>query len=263
MSNERELTEKKGCPARDYAALPTRDILGISVTVATSAEATELLDGRLQKGTPTCVSYLNANSSNLAASQPELAAALRGHVVFNDGIGVDIASRILHGSVFPDNLNGTDFVPFFLRNTQHVLRIFILGGRSDIAEYAREKFRQLAPQHHYVGSHHGYFEKNDTPAIVDSIIAARADFILVALGTPLQEIWLAENFSATRCRLAFCVGGLLDFITGTKPRAPLWIRRIRFEWIYRLILEPRRMWRRYFLGNIRFLMRVARAAVTK
>jgi alpha-1,3-mannosyltransferase len=249
--------------AHNHTILHARDILGISVSVATSAEAIEFLDWQFQKGKPTCVSFLNANNSNLVESQPMLASALRGHVIFNDGIGVDIASRILHGSTFPENLNGTDFVPLFLRNTRHVLRIYVLGGRPDVAECAPKKFRELAPQHHYVGSQHGYFGKNEVPEIVDSIIAARADCLIVALGTPQQELWLAENFTATRCRLAFSVGGLLDFVTGTKPRAPLWIRRIHFEWIYRLILEPRRMWRRYVLGSIQFLVRVARAAMAK
>lgn len=264
MPNKPRLTDPTNAgPVRENTALPTRDILGISVSVATTQQALQFLDGRLQIKAPTEVSFLNANGSNLAAADPLLASALRRHVIFNDGIGVDIASRVLHGSAFPENLNGTDFMPYFLRNTRHVLRIFILGGHAEVIQRVFDEFRRLAPQHQYVGSHHGFFRTNEIPAIVDLIKRAQTDVLLVALGTPLQELWLADHFSATQCRLAFCVGGLLDFVSGAKPRAPVWLRRMRLEWIFRLMLEPRRMWRRYLLGNVRFLGRVARAAVTR
>jgi exopolysaccharide biosynthesis WecB/TagA/CpsF family protein len=259
MQNNHGLTESTMSWARDVTALPTRDILGIPVSVATKEEALRFLDDRLQQSMPTCVSFLNANGSNLAANQPLLAAAYHEFVVFNDGIGVDIASRMLHGNVFPDNLNGTDFVPWALCNTCHSLRIFILGGDEGVAQRGGAEFQRLAPQHHYVGSHQGYFDKNEIPEILASITHAQTDFLIVALGTPLQELWLAENFLATHCKLAICVGGLLDFISGTKPRAPKWMRQIRFEWLYRIMLEPRRMWRRYLVGNLRFLARVVRA----
>jgi exopolysaccharide biosynthesis WecB/TagA/CpsF family protein len=250
-------------PSPEGAGLPSRDILGISVSIATTQEAIGHLDDRVQKHIPTCVAFLNANTSNLAASQPRLEAVLKSWTVFSDGIGADIASRVLHGAAFPENLNGTDFVPLFLRDTRHVLRIFILGGRPDVLQRAVDEFRCLAPQHQYVGSQHGYFQPIEVPAIVETIKNAQADVLLVAFGTPLQEYWLAEHFSATQCRLAICVGGLLDFVSGAKPRAPQWVRRIRMEWIYRLMLEPGRMWRRYLLGNIRFLARVTRAVMAR
>jgi hypothetical protein len=74
-------------------------------------------------------------------------------------------------------------------------------------------------------------------------------------------MWVAEHFLSTGCGLALCVGGLLDFVSGAKPRAPLWLRRARLEWAYRLFLEPRRLWRRYLVGNPRFMLRVAAAMV--
>ena len=264
MSKEQPLSDMaKAAPSRECADLPSRDILGVAVSVATTQEALSHLDDRLQKRTPTCVAFFNANTSNLAASQTRLESVLKKFVVFSDGIGADIASRLLHGAAFPENLNGTDFTPFFLRNTRHILRIFILGGHSDVTQRAIDEFRRQAPQHQYVGSQNGYFQPNEIPAIVEAIKSVQADVILVALGTPLQEFWLADHFSATRCRLGFCVGGLLDFVSGAKPRAPLWLRRIRMEWIYRLMLEPGRMWRRYIIGNIQFLARVARSAIAK
>ncbi len=256
-----EMAESEPLHAR--ADLPVRDILGIRVSVATTPQAVDCLDDRLQQHTPTCVGFFNANTSNQAASQPRLAELLQGWLVFCDGIGADIASRVLYGAAFPENLNGTDFTPHFLRHTRHKLRVFVLGGHPDVTQRATDELKRQAPQHQYVGSQHGYFRPEDVPAIVGSIRNLKTDLLLVAFGTPLQEFWLADHFAATQCRLGFAVGGLLDFVSGNKPRAPLWVRRVRMEWIYRLILEPRRMWRRYILGNARFLARVAYAAIAK
>jgi alpha-1,3-mannosyltransferase len=76
------------------------------------------------------------------------------------------------------------------------------------------------------------------------------------MGNPEQELWLRTNFSATGCRLGFAVGALFDFMAGEAQRAPAWVRTARFEWIYRLAQEPRRLWRRYVLGNPVFMLRV-------
>jgi exopolysaccharide biosynthesis WecB/TagA/CpsF family protein len=244
-------------------ALPTRDILGVPVSIATAEDAVRQLDALLDRGRPTRVAFLNAQGSNLASADPVLASVLRASLVFNDGIGIDIAARALHGRAFPENLNGTDFVPRFLRETSHTLRVFALGGEPGIAQRALDEFARAAPQHRYIGCHHGYFTMQETRGIVARIRAAQTDVLIVAFGSPLQELWLANNFSATGCRLAFGVGGLLDFVTGAKPRAPQWVRRARFEWSYRLMVEPRRMWKRYLLGNAWFLARVARAATAR
>jgi alpha-1,3-mannosyltransferase len=92
--------------------------------------------------------------------------------------------------------------------------------------------------------------------IVAKIVASKADVVLVAMGNPAQETWLAENLAATGCRLGFGVGALFDFLSGDVVRAPRWVRAVRMEWVYRLFREPGRLWRRYLLGNPMFLMRV-------
>lgn len=92
--------------------------------------------------------------------------------------------------------------------------------------------------------------------IVAKIVASKADVLLVAMGNPLQELWLAEHLQATGCRLGIGVGALFDFLSGDVARAPLWVREARLEWVYRLLLEPGRLWHRYLVGNPVFLMRV-------
>lgn len=77
--------------------------------------------------------------------------------------------------------------------------------------------------------------------------------MVVALGSPKQEIWIADNAAATGAKMFFGVGALFDFMSGRTDRAPRWVRRLRFEWMYRLAREPRRLWRRYLVGNVAFL----------
>ncbi len=233
-----------------------RTILGVPISVATAQETVELLDSRFEQSSSAIVAFANVNLLNIATRDDRVRAVLRRSVVINDGIGVDIASRLLFGSPFPQNLNGTDFIPRYLRSTRQRYRIFLLGGRPGVAERAKEYFSKQYPMHDLVGCHHGYFSMEDSVRIIDMIKASNAEIIFVGMGNPQQELWIADNLQATGCRLAFGVGALFDFVTGNVRRAPSWIRATRMEWLYRLIQEPRRLWRRYLIGNFLFLFRV-------
>ena len=111
----------------------------------------------------------------------------------------------------------------------------------------------VAPQHEIVGCSHGYMAAEDNDALIDRIRASGADILLVAMGNPQQEQWLDDNLAATGCRLGFGVGGLFDFLAGSVPRAPAWVQAARLEWSFRLLQEPRRLWRRYLRYNPRFV----------
>jgi alpha-1,3-mannosyltransferase len=234
----------------------TRTILGVPISVSTASQVEELLDGRFERGDYTVVAFANAHLLNIASRDENFKTALRNLVVFNDGIGLDIASVVLYGSKFPQNLNGTDFTPWYLQNTRHRYRIFLLGSRPGVVEHAKEYLSKSCPQHSIVGCHHGYFPKEDTPKIVNMIEASKPDIVLVGMGNPQQELWLVENLDKTGCRFALGVGALFDFMTGNVRRAPAWMRAARVEWVYRLIQEPRRLWERYLVGNFLFIFRV-------
>jgi alpha-1,3-mannosyltransferase len=235
-----------------------RAILDVPVGVTTVPEAVALLDDRVEDATPSTVIFANAHTLNQAMSSGPTLAALRRSIVFNDGIGVDIASRLLFGKSFPENMNGTDFVPNYLKHTRHRLRIFLLGGVPGIAERAAEHLSRVAPQHEVVGCGHGYLSAGGTADIVERIRQAQADLLLVAMGDPKQELWLTEHLAKTGCRLGIGVGALFDFMAGTVPRAPAWVQSMRLEWLYRMIQEPRRLWRRYLVGMPMFLLRVGK-----
>lgn len=94
--------------------------------------------------------------------------------------------------------------------------------------------------------------------ILDRLAEAEIDILLVAMGTPLQEKWIEQHINQSHARVVFGVGALFDFVSGTVPRAPVWMRKLRCEWIYRLTREPSRLWRRYIVGIPVFLLHVLR-----
>jgi alpha-1,3-mannosyltransferase len=233
-----------------------RTILDVPVFVGTEAEAIEQIDARYASQKSTTVAFANANLLNVAAVDDKFRTVLKRCLVMNDGVGIDAASRILFGSGFPQNLNGTDFTPNYFKNTKNNYRIFFLGGSSGVAERAASRLIEICGRHKIAGCQNGYSRAGDNMGIVAKILASEADVVLVAMGNPAQELWLAENLETTGCRIGFGVGALFDFLSGDVPRAPSWVRSARLEWFYRLVREPGRLWRRYVLGNPIFLLRV-------
>jgi alpha-1,3-mannosyltransferase len=243
-----------------YAAVTgtgLRTILDVPIQAGSFDETARLIDARFETGERIAIAFANAHTLNVAASNPEFRQALQSCLVLNDGLGVDIASRVLYGSPFPENLNGTDFGPNYLLQTKHRFRIFMLGATPGTAERAGERLSLMCPQHQFVGCHHGHFDPARTSEIVDLVRRSGADVILVALGNPKQELFLREYLAATGCRLGIGVGALFDFLAGNVPRAPSFVRRWRLEWAYRLAKEPRRLATRYLIGNPLFLARIA------
>jgi alpha-1,3-mannosyltransferase len=249
---------------RDYSKLydaatgsTLRTILDIPVQVRTFDGAVELIDDRYASGQPTTVAFANAHTLNVASRDPDFHAALQDSLVLNDGIGADIASRVLYGSPFPDNLNGTDFTPNYLQATRHRYRVFLLGAEPGTAERAARRLASSCPRHDFVGCHHGHFDQSALPAILQRVRRSKADLLLVAMGNPKQELFIRDHLAATGCTLGIGVGALFDFLAGNVPRAKPWMRKWRVEWIYRLAQEPRRLAHRYLVGIPLVLTRIA------
>ncbi|MAW86421.1 MAG: glycosyltransferase [Phyllobacteriaceae bacterium] len=242
---------------------PSAEILGLPVAVLTWEEGIALLDDLVEKGHFTPVSFLNAHNANVAAVNAEFADVMRRFLVLPDGVGVDIASKLLYGEPFPANLNGTDFIPAFLKARREPLTVGLLGTTSDNVAAACEALRIKAPQHRYEVIGDGFFDAAAEEAILGRLRALHPDILLVAMGVPRQELWIGRKLGAEHCTVPVGVGALLDFLSGAVPRAPAWIRRLRLEWAYRLWLEPSRLWRRYLVGNPLFLWRVARQRLAK
>ena len=234
-----------------------RTILGVPVVVV---DALRRRSRRwMQKWTPAvrpAWRFSTLTARILRASTRNFRGVLRKSLVFNDGIGVDIASAWIYGRRFPENLNGTDFTIEYLKQTHRTYNIYLLGARRRIVTQAAIRLAAKFRRHKIVGYYDGYFKPSDTSRIIENIRRSGADLLLVGFGNPAQELWIAENLEKTGCRLGFGVGALFDFTSGAMPRAPEWVRRCRAEWVFRLSMEPGRLWRRYLVGNATFLYRL-------
>jgi len=234
------------------------NLLGISFANCSEAVALNWLETRLAARRPARIAFLNAHCANVAMHDADYAAALHSaELVLPDGSGVALGLR-LRGQKLAANLNGTDLIPrLCARLAQAGQAVFLLGGQPGVAEAAAEGLRLAAPGLIIAGTRHGFFTPEQEPDIIRGINASGADVLLVAMGVPLQDAWLARVAPQLRATLSFGVGGLFDFLSGRIPRAPSLLRRIGLEWTYRLYQEPRRMFRRYVLGNPAFAVRVA------
>ncbi len=238
--------------------LPRRTILGVPVVALPWIEAIETMRAMIAGQRFALITWLNAHNANLAHENTDFRQALGQFLILPDGLGVDIASRLLHGEPFPANLNGTDFIPGLLVMETSPLRVGLIGARPEVVAKATASFRQLAPQHEFRVISDGFFRAGDEPRILEILKNYHPHILLVAMGVPRQEMFMASHLTAEHCTLAFGVGALFDFRAGVVPRAPLILQKLRFEWLYRLTQEPARLWRRYIVGNPLFLLRVMR-----
>ena len=222
-------------------------------------DALDRIEARLDHApaTPTRVCFVNPDCVNIARRNAAYRATVnQADLVLPDGIGMRIAAGML-GSRFRQNLNGTDLFPrLCARLSTRGGSLYLLGARPGITD----KVAQWVAVHHpgvrIAGHRHGYFDVCDTDQVTADIRASGADLLLVAMGVPWQERWIAEHASACGVKIAMGVGGLFDFVSGRIPRAPMWLRELGLEWTYRLWQEPARMWRRYLVGNATFLIAI-------
>jgi exopolysaccharide biosynthesis WecB/TagA/CpsF family protein len=176
-------------------------------------------------------------------------------LVLRDGIGLAIAARLVNQR-FPANLNGSDFTPRILElAASRGWSVFLLGGRPGVVTRAAERLVREIPGLQIAGTHDGMFPVESELEVAAAVRESGADLCLVGMGNPLQEYFLARYLTLTGVRLGVGVGAFFDFTSERVQRAPAWLNAIGAEWVYRLALEPRRLWKRYVVGNPLFLMR--------
>lgn len=241
----------------DHRLIP---LFGLEIADTTLEQAAQWLISRAIEGNPTQVSFLNADCVNIMhRNAPYRDALQHSDRIFADGIGVRLAAR-LSGYDLQDNVNGTDLFPILCKHAAAAGQgIYLFGARGDRAEASGNTMKKRNPKLIISGSHHGYISGADADEqVVERINNSRATILLVALGAPAQELWIARNRHRLRPAVIIGVGGLFDYYSGSVARAPLLVRRARMEWVWRLAMEPRRLARRYILGNAEFLLRIAR-----
>lgn len=234
-------------------------ILGVKFFNLTMPDALDYVTIAARRRSMWTVFFINADCLNVSFRDREYFNILRNaDAVFPDGIGIHIASQMLHAGL-RENANGTDFFPRLgMQAAKHGLRIFLLGAKPGIAEQCARNLQQLVPGVQISGTHDGYFTAREEDEVIGQINQSGTDILLVGMGVPKQEKWIARNRSRLTAAVVMGVGGLFDFYSGKTARAPIWMREIGLEWVYRIVQEPKRMWKRYVVGNPVFLYRVLR-----
>jgi exopolysaccharide biosynthesis WecB/TagA/CpsF family protein len=138
----------------------------------------------------------------------------------------------------------------------------LLGSESGVARLAAEKLLARFPKLRIVGAESGFFDENEEKALIERIRAASPDILVVGMSVPRQELWIKRHIDTLSVPVCWGVGALLEFVSGRTKRAPSWMRNCGLEWLYRLVLEPARLWRRYLLGNVQFALRVFLLVIT-
>jgi len=203
----------------------------------------------------------NVLAFNLAYEQEDLRDFFnQANAVRLDGSGVRLGARIL-GYDIPGRMTWADFGWDLARLCeQRGFTLFFLGAKPGIADKAAARLKDRFPDLRVVGTQHGYFDKTrdslENRAVIQRINAIKPNILIVGFGMPLQERWLMDNWDDIGPNVTFTGGAVFDYISGNLRRPPIWMTDHGLEWLGRLIIEPRRLWRRYLLGNPAFLWHV-------
>lgn len=230
-------------PAERYEELRI-NLLGAFIDRLTLEQFAERIACFVAEGRPCFVITLNPELLYRAQREKWLLDMInRADLVTADGVGIVLASRIA-GQPVPGRVTGIDLMMHLLEYAAgNNWRVFFLGSSPGIAEVAAEKAVRQFPGLQVAGTHHGFFSQQQNDEVVKLVADSRPQLVLVALGAPLQEQWIAGNLQSLGGAAAIGVGGSFDVLSGQVRRAPRWLVEMNLEWLGRLLIEPSR-WKR-------------------
>ena len=244
--------------------METTSIFSIPVARVTEGEAVEhiisLAKSRHHTTKPHFVATLNVDFvANAVRCWPfggneELWGYLKNaDFVTADGMPIVLLSKLLRNPL-PERVTGADMVPAICRRcAEEGLSVYVLGGDKDAVAEAFEKLKIESGELRIVGVDDSFVKLDrEQPEIVERINATKPDILFVALGNPKQELWMGRNVAKLDVGAMIGIGGTFNFIAGRVKRAPRWVQKSGLEWIYRIVQEPKRLWRRYAYGFVKF-----------
>jgi N-acetylglucosaminyldiphosphoundecaprenol N-acetyl-beta-D-mannosaminyltransferase len=243
----------------ELAKIERVNILGYPVTRLSIDGFVAQIEKFIRSRKPHYIVMVNAAKLVKMRSDKELEeSVLAADLIGADGVPVVWASR-LFGIPLPGRVNGTDLMYELLKKgDEKRYRIFFFGAQQQVLDQVLDVVRKDYPGVQIAGAHHGYFAPQEEPAIVDEIRESQADILFIAFGTPKKELWVKRYLHAMEVPVIHGVGGSFDVLARVISRAPLWMQRHGLEWFFRLLQEPRRMWRRYLVTNTLFILLVLR-----
>lgn len=247
---------RMGRPA-DCKNLNDIELFGIRMTSLDFDGVCACIADRIHARQPGFVVTPNVNHVCMCEREPRFNEVYkRAFLALPDGMPIILASRLL-GRPLRQKLSGSDMVPALCAFAAHgSFSVFFLGGTPGTAEKTAEIMAARNPGLRVAGFHcpdYGFEKDPATLAQVDAVVrAAQPDICFVALGSPKQEYWMDEHCESAGAIIYMGVGATFDFISGRVRRAPRVVQYAGFEWLWRVAMEPRRLWRRYFVEDIGF-----------
>jgi N-acetylglucosaminyldiphosphoundecaprenol N-acetyl-beta-D-mannosaminyltransferase len=220
----------------------------------------ELSDGK------TLINTINAHSYNVAKENERFyKVLLASDILLPDGISIVWAYRLLTGKSIR-KIAGADLFKYEMERMQkNNGTVFFLGSTEsvleDISRNAKKNYPQVEVQT-YSPPFKKEFDSSDNQTMLNVINAVKPDVLFVGMTAPKQEIWAYEHKNVLEVGHICCVGAVFDFYAGTVKRAPNWMIGVGLEWLYRLIMEPKRMWKRYLIGNFKFIFYIVQELLT-
>jgi N-acetylglucosaminyldiphosphoundecaprenol N-acetyl-beta-D-mannosaminyltransferase len=240
--------------------IQSTSILDVRVDILTRSQFKSLILHYIKTKRRGWFSYINIHTIDVALKITWFKEFLNQSLIsYCDGEGVRLGARLL-GENIPERITLSDYIYDIAESAvEYDLKLFFLGSTSSVAERAAKKLKELYPALQISGYHHGFFSELENNSVIRTINACQPDILILGMGVPLQEAWTKENFSKLNVNLIWMGGGFLDTVSGEKKQCPRWLGNIGLEWFFRLLQEPRRLWKRYLIGNPLFLLRIIHA----
>ena len=200
----------------------------------------------------------NAYSVVLAHKNKKFAEVCElADIAFADGIPVVWASKLL-GDKIPERVAGPDFMWSFSKVcSDKNYKVFLMGSEEPFLSKLKQNLENHFPGIDIVGVYsppYGEWSDKENKKIVSIINKSNADILWVGVSSPKQDIWISRNKKILECKVAIGVGAAFDFHSGRVERAPIWVQKLGFEWLFRFTQDPRRLWKRYIIGNLQFII---------
>lgn len=246
-------------PAKGVAAQHEVDLFGLPVAALTAEQVIARCVGAIERAEVLEIGVLNAAKVVSMRRDERLRASLLGcDLLVADGQAVVWASRAL-GRPLPERVAGIDLFTSLLEvASQRGLRVYLLGATTGVLAGVERVLATRYPGAVLAGSHDGYFGVEEDTEVAAEIARSRADLLFVAMPSPRKETFVDAHLEQLAVPVLHGVGGSFDVVSGLTRRAPRWMQRAGLEWAYRLLQEPRRMWRRYLVTNTLFVLLVLR-----
>jgi len=204
------------------------------------------------------INTINAHSLNTSNDDDIFNKALKNsNVLLPDGISVVWAKRMLSGEKI-QKIAGADLFYYEMERINTIRgKCFFLGSTDSVLQLIRERSAKEFPNvqvFSYSPPYRPVFSPDESKVMIDKVNEVKPDVLFVGMTAPKQEKWASQNFNQLLVGHVCCIGAVFDFYAGKINRAPKWMIKMGIEWLYRLIKEPRRMWRRYLIGNLKFIV---------